>query len=220
MYDGLGHFEPEDDYYDPADDLLYAETPEEEERNRWPTEDQAPPEIPDFEPIPLLEKPKMPAITLAEGVVRFPPGTPKDYGHGPRVNALVELSTGEEVRVYGNEGDPILLSLRKGQQVQLVKVKNSWTIAEPFAQSLPAEEAVQTAPAPERVLQEAQAAPAPHMAGRGAQTAIAPKTPEELATLWADAFKELRTQLPDAPPEVLGPAATSILINLTGGKRF
>ncbi|ABB58665.1 hypothetical protein [Synechococcus elongatus] len=56
MYDGLGHFEPEDDYYDPADDPRYAETPEEEERNRWPTEDQAPPEVPDFAPIPLPEK--------------------------------------------------------------------------------------------------------------------------------------------------------------------
>ncbi|QFZ93237.2 hypothetical protein [Synechococcus elongatus] len=205
MYDCDGHFDPMDDYF--TEDEFYSDDPEAEERDRWPSAEQDP-ALEHPTPIQPTEKPNMAqAVSLASGIVKFTPGTPKDYGYGPRVNALVELNTGEEVRVYGNEGDPILLSLRKGQRVQLVKVKNSWTIAEPFAQSLPVGEA-------------AQAAPAPHSIGREAQTAHALKTPEELANIWADAFKELQTQLPDAPPEVLGPAATSILINLTGGKRF
>ncbi|WP_126148335.1 hypothetical protein [Synechococcus elongatus] len=204
MYDGDGHFDPMDDYF--TEDDFYIDDPEAEERDRWPTEDQAPPEVPTFAPIPLPEKPKMAQpVSLASGVVKFTPNEPRDYGYGPRISALISSDTGEEVRVYGNEGDPILLSLKKGQRVQLVKVKTSWTIAEPFAQSLPV---------------EAQTATAPSIPRQEAQTAYALKTPMELATLWADAFKELRTQLPDAPPEILGPAATSILINITGSKRL
>ncbi|WP_334191171.1 hypothetical protein DOP62_13975 (plasmid) [Synechococcus elongatus PCC 11801] len=199
MYDHDGHFDPMDNYFT-------------EEENYWPDASEDP--TLDQRPAPTQKQETTQmaqAVSLASGTVKFLPREPRDYGYGPRISALIVSDTGEEVRVYGNDGDPVLLNLQKGQRVQMVKVKNTWTIAE----ALPQTEASHT-PAAE----EAQAAPAPSSIGREAQAAHAPKTPEELANIWADAFKELRTQLPDAPPEILGPAATSILINLAGSKRF
>ncbi|WP_338438760.1 hypothetical protein [Synechococcus elongatus] len=189
MYDSDGHFDPMDDYFT-------------EDENYWPDASEDP--TLDQRPAPTQKQETTQmaqAVSLASGTVKFLPREPRDYGYGPRISALIISDTGEEVRVYGNEGDPVLLNLQKGQRVQMVKVKNTWTIAEALPQSNTGEQ--QASPAAEK-----------------AQAAIALKTPEELANIWADAFKELQTQLPEAPPEILGPAATSILINLTGGKRF
>ena len=202
MYDHDGHFDPMDDYFT-------------EEENYWPDASEDPTLEQRPAPTQKQEQPQMAqAVSLASGTVKFLPREPCDYGYGPRISALIVSDTGEEVRVYGNEGDPVLLNLHKGQRVQMVKVKNTWTIAEALPQSNT--EGQQASPAAEK----AQTAPAPSSFGREAQAAHALKTPEELANIWADAFKELQTQLPEAPPEILGPAATSILINLTGGKRF
>jgi hypothetical protein len=59
-------------------------------------------------------------ITMATGKVKYGCGKPKDFGHGDRVNSVVTLDNGEEVKLWGKPDDQSLVSLRKGQAVSLI----------------------------------------------------------------------------------------------------
>lgn len=52
--------------------------------------------------------------------VKFP-AKEFDTQYGPRLNAKIVLPNGEEIKVWGNPGDSVLKSLRKGQSIQVVK---------------------------------------------------------------------------------------------------
>lgn len=52
--------------------------------------------------------------------VKFP-AKEFDTQYGPRLNAKIALSNGEEIKLWGNPGDSVLKSLRKGQSIQVVK---------------------------------------------------------------------------------------------------
>ncbi|WP_434684014.1 hypothetical protein [Pseudanabaena minima] len=88
-------------------------------------------------------------ITMATGKVKYGCGKPKDFGHGDRINAVVTLDNGEEVKLWGKPDDQDLLSLRKGQAVNLIydgknyKLVNSQPVAS--SQTVPTS---QIAPAP------------------------------------------------------------------------
>jgi len=59
-------------------------------------------------------------ITMATGKVKYPCGKPKDFGHGDRVNSVVTLDNGEDAKLWGKPDDQALVSLRKGQTVNLI----------------------------------------------------------------------------------------------------
>ena len=61
--------------------------------------------------------------------VKFAPGEPRDTKNGPKINALVVLQSGEEVRIWGNPGEQPLASWTKGQQVLLEQKGQYWNIA-------------------------------------------------------------------------------------------
>jgi hypothetical protein len=60
------------------------------------------------------------SLGLIDGYVKYTPQAPKDYGNGPRINALITTDGGAgEVRVWGKPGDAVLESLTRGQKVTL-----------------------------------------------------------------------------------------------------
>lgn len=59
------------------------------------------------------------AITLVTAKVKYTGGKVIETKHGNRINAVVELEDGQEVKVWGNPGSAIA-HLTKGQSVQLV----------------------------------------------------------------------------------------------------
>lgn len=61
------------------------------------------------------------SIELVTGTVKYTAGQPRQTQYGERINVLVTLAEGSEQRLWGNPGDAVLTSLRKGQQVQLAK---------------------------------------------------------------------------------------------------
>lgn len=62
----------------------------------------------------------MATATLVTATVKYTPREPKDYGNGPRINAVVTTATGEDVKVWGNADDEALKALSKKQSVQLL----------------------------------------------------------------------------------------------------
>lgn len=79
--------------------------------------------------------------------VKFPPGEPRDTKNGPKINALVILPSGEEVRIWGNPGEQPLASWTKGQQVLLEQKGQYWNIAkvQPSTPTQPAAPSVTSA---------------------------------------------------------------------------
>jgi hypothetical protein len=62
----------------------------------------------------------MTTATLIAGKVKYAASTPKDFGHGERINIVITpLTGGEDIKVWGNPDDEIA-TLTKGQQVTLL----------------------------------------------------------------------------------------------------
>lgn len=84
---------------------------------------------------------------MTTATVKYAAGPPKEYEHGPRINVLCVLPTGEEVRIY-DKPDSAIASWKKGQSVTLEKnEKGYWNPAKGQAAQAPAQQAPQ-APAP------------------------------------------------------------------------
>jgi hypothetical protein len=62
----------------------------------------------------------MTTATLIAGKVKYAASTPKDFGHGERVNVVITpITGGEDIKVWGRPTDAIA-QLTKGQQVTLL----------------------------------------------------------------------------------------------------
>ena len=61
------------------------------------------------------------SIQLHTGTVKFSAGKVFETQYGSRINAVVVLPTGEEIKLWGSPGDAALTALKKGEQVQLLK---------------------------------------------------------------------------------------------------
>lgn len=70
-------------------------------------------------------------LNLTYGRVKFAAGKPVQTSYGLRINAVVTLASGEEVKLWGDPGDPMLTALAKGQQVQLAQnAKGNWQLVQ------------------------------------------------------------------------------------------
>ncbi len=70
-------------------------------------------------------------ITLTYGRVKYTPGEPRQTTHGMRINAVITLPSGEEIKLWGDPGDPALTALKKNQQVALAQnAKGNWQLAQ------------------------------------------------------------------------------------------
>lgn len=57
--------------------------------------------------------------------MKFPAQQPRDTQYGPRINVVITLDGGKEVKLWGNPGDTIA-NLRKGQPVSLMQDGKNW----------------------------------------------------------------------------------------------
>jgi hypothetical protein len=70
-------------------------------------------------------------ITLTYGRVKYTPGEPRQTSHGMRINAVITLPSGEEIKLWGDPGDPALTALKKNQQVALAQnAKGNWQLVQ------------------------------------------------------------------------------------------
>jgi hypothetical protein len=70
------------------------------------------------------------ALQLIYGRVKYAANKPRQTTHGMRINCVISLPDGEEIKLWGDPGDPALTSLSKGQQVQLAKnALGNWQLA-------------------------------------------------------------------------------------------
>lgn len=78
-------------------------------------------------------------LTITYGRVKYTPGEPRQTSYGMRINAVVTLPTGEEVKLWGDPGDPTLTALTKGQQVALTQnAKGGWQLIQQQDESMSA----------------------------------------------------------------------------------
>lgn len=68
------------------------------------------------------------ALTVHTATVKFPAGKTFTTQYGDRVNAVLTLDDGEEIKLWGNPGDPNLTALKKGQQVAVVQDQKGWKL--------------------------------------------------------------------------------------------
>ena len=69
------------------------------------------------------------ALTVQTATVKFPAGKTFTTQYGDRVNAVLVIpATGEEVKLWGNPGDPALTALKKGQQVAIAQDQKGWKL--------------------------------------------------------------------------------------------
>ena len=68
------------------------------------------------------------ALTVHTATVKFPAGKTFTAQYGDRVNAVLTLDDGEEIKLWGNPGDPNLTALKKGQQVAVVQDQKGWKL--------------------------------------------------------------------------------------------
>lgn len=63
-------------------------------------------------------------------IVKYPVGKPfpSKFGDGNRVNVLFELEDGTTERIYGDEHDRLLCSMRKGEKVQLIRSGKQFSV--------------------------------------------------------------------------------------------
>jgi hypothetical protein len=71
----------------------------------------------------------MATLQLVKGSVKYPAREPRDYGYGDRINVVVTLADGAEVKLWGKPGDPIE-GLSKNQPVTLAFDGKSYKLAE------------------------------------------------------------------------------------------
>lgn len=68
-------------------------------------------------------------LTIHTATVKFPAGKTFNTQYGDRVNAVLVIpTTGEEVKLWGNPGDPTLTALKKGQQVAVAQDQKGWKL--------------------------------------------------------------------------------------------
>ncbi len=69
------------------------------------------------------------ALQLTYGRVKYPANEPRQTTHGLRINSVISLPNGEEIKLWGDPGDPVLTALKKGQQVTLAQnAKGNWQL--------------------------------------------------------------------------------------------
>ena len=69
------------------------------------------------------------ALTVHQATVKFPAGKTFTTQYGDRVNAVLVIpATGEEIKLWGNPGDPTLTALKKGQQIAVVQDQKGWKL--------------------------------------------------------------------------------------------
>lgn len=74
-----------------------------------------------------------------QATVKFAPGEPKETKNGPRINALVTLPSGEEVRIWAKPSEQPVASWQRGQNVLLEQNGRYWNpVKNAPAQSQPA----------------------------------------------------------------------------------
>jgi len=61
----------------------------------------------------------MATAILINGKVKYTAGTPKDFGHGDRINVVVIASNSEEIKLWGKPTDAIA-TLKRGQSVKII----------------------------------------------------------------------------------------------------
>jgi hypothetical protein len=71
----------------------------------------------------------MAIVQLVKGRVKYPAREPRDFGYGDRINVVVSLSDGEEVKIWGKPGDPIE-GLTRNQPVTLAYDGKSYKLAD------------------------------------------------------------------------------------------
>jgi hypothetical protein len=59
--------------------------------------------------------------TLISGQVKYAAGKPRQTAYGDRIDVMITLNTGEDIRLWGNPADPSLTALSKGQDVSLMQ---------------------------------------------------------------------------------------------------
>jgi hypothetical protein len=81
-------------------------------------------------------------LTIHTATVKFPAGKTFTTQYGDRVNAVLIIpATGEEIKLWGNPGDPTLSALKKGQQVAVAQDQKGWKLINtPPAAESPASE--------------------------------------------------------------------------------
>lgn len=87
------------------------------------------------------------AATLITGTVKYGAGNPRPTKNGPRINALILLPDGEEVRLWGDPGDFAIEGLRKGQSVQLVESRGGYKLVESEPPTIPTSQSPESAEA-------------------------------------------------------------------------
>lgn len=68
------------------------------------------------------------AIRHTQGIVKFAAGKVFNTTYGERINTVVALQNGEEIKLWGSPGDSALLSLKKGQAVRLTDAGKGWKL--------------------------------------------------------------------------------------------
>ena len=75
-------------------------------------------------------------LELVKGIVKYPSGRVLDTVHGQRINAVILLNTGEEIKLWGNPDDEIK-QLKKNQEVQLLKDMKGFKLVSEFKEAEP-----------------------------------------------------------------------------------
>jgi hypothetical protein len=89
----------------------------------------------------------MASLTIVQGTVKYAAGPARETKNGPRINVVVTLADGEEIKLWGDPGDPALTPLKKGNALQLVK--NAKGTGYSLLDTSPTTPAAPPAPAPE-----------------------------------------------------------------------
>jgi hypothetical protein len=127
----------------------------------------------------------MASLTIVQGTVKYAAGPARETKNGPRINVLVTLADGEEIKLWGDPGDPALTPLKKGQSVQLVK--NAKGNGYSLLDTSPTTPAAPPAKVPEQLRREA---PAPGCSPRQQPDVFKPWTDEEKKQLAAKVDQE------------------------------
>jgi len=160
----------------------------------------------------------MPEQRMVHANVKYAAGPPKFTDHGPRINVLFIGADGVEYRVWGNEGDPDLTSLKKGNHVNLaVNERGQATIVKtafnPPSGQPPALNGAPIAPAappPEPVPFTPMYVPEPRFKARTKDERIT-ELVDDYLTIYKALYEQLSGQL---LAEQIVPIATSVFINL------
>jgi hypothetical protein len=57
-------------------------------------------------------------LNIIQGVVKYAAGPARETKNGPRINVVITLPSGEDIKLWGDPGDAVLTPLRKGNLVQ------------------------------------------------------------------------------------------------------